>query len=737
MASNTSLITVPDFNFSGFYYAEILEDLIAWVRVNVPEITDEDPAEPFIQLLRAFALTSHLNNVLLDLVAKERFITTATLRSSIRAQLALIDYKLKQATPAQADIIVKLSQAFATAMTPLYAAGATVATQQSSDTPAIPYQTLANKNTQRTDRVFAVYAFDASGLAFTDHTAAAQGGVGSPFTPSWAGGAAPGDLLYIGHPDIMWDDIRFIISQAATGGALLGVWEYFDGKSNTGNPDLVTNGGSNITAIVNSLLGTFNRAGAVVRITCNKTGAFEDVVSLNDGTNNYITTVGILAQAAISTSVADYTISADWQELPSIADGTASAPQGGTTFFKLGSWDVTCNLPQDVTRDWQPQTVNGLAAFWIRFRVVSNSTTVVPKFTSINITSGKQYAIVSATQGTSQADSPLASSTGLKSQAYDFSQSPVIDDANLAIFVIESSVEAKWSRVDDFLSSGPTDTHHTIDFDDDGIATATFGDGVNGKIPQAGVNNIRSTYRTMDDLNGNMGQNTITVNKSGFPYATLVYNPRAATGFVEREGSTPEDIARLRIAGPATLRTRNRALTTQDVEELTLAFTDAGGSEPFARALAIEESFGPKTVECVVVGQGGNGATTTQLQELEDYFNGNAVTDGVLVQNNELVATNYTPHPISIIATVPGGNLTAIQNALAALLNPTAKLSDGATFRWNFGDTIPLAIISAAIVDATPGTRNVTGLLLNGVAGDVALALRELPAAGAFNITVT
>ena len=62
-------IEIPSFAFGSLRYAEILEALIQFKRQNVPEMTDESEFEPLIQLLRAFALVGHLNNVNLDILA--------------------------------------------------------------------------------------------------------------------------------------------------------------------------------------------------------------------------------------------------------------------------------------------------------------------------------------------------------------------------------------------------------------------------------------------------------------------------------------------------------------------------------------------------------------------------------------------------------------------------------------------------------------------------------------------
>ena len=70
-----------------------------------------------------------------------------------------------------------------------------------------------------------------------------------------------------------------------------------------------------------------------------------------------------------------------------------------------------------------------------------------------------------------------------------------------------------------------------------------------------------------------------------------VFNPRQALGWAPKEGSTEQDLARLKIEGPATLRTRERAIATIDFEFLATQFVDTNGSNLVARAKAIEETL--------------------------------------------------------------------------------------------------------------------------------------------------
>ena len=120
-------ITIPSFDFSGFYYQQILEALLEFKRANVPELSDESAQEPLIQLLRATALVGHLNNTLLDLVANESTLPTSRLPETVRNMLRLIDFELRPASPALVDILFKLSSPLTAVSTEVIPALAKVA----------------------------------------------------------------------------------------------------------------------------------------------------------------------------------------------------------------------------------------------------------------------------------------------------------------------------------------------------------------------------------------------------------------------------------------------------------------------------------------------------------------------------------------------------------------------------------------------------------------------------------
>lgn len=134
-------ITVPDFEFSGFYYPDIVRRLRTFNRLNAPEITSEVPEEPFIQLERAFGLVGHLNNVLLDLAANECLLPTLRLQDSARKLLALIDFDLRDYSPASVELLAKLRQVLTSSQT-ILDANSVFQTNRTDESPAVPFENV-------------------------------------------------------------------------------------------------------------------------------------------------------------------------------------------------------------------------------------------------------------------------------------------------------------------------------------------------------------------------------------------------------------------------------------------------------------------------------------------------------------------------------------------------------------------------------------------------------------------
>lgn len=712
-------IELPEFNFASFYYPDILEALIAFKRLNVPELTDESEFEPFTQLLRAFALVGHLNNTLVDLVANESTLPTAQLVESVRNMLRLIDFELSPATPSQVEILYELSRTFSssTSVVPL---GARTATRRTQDDDAISVEANESLTVARTDQLASAASEEIG--AFADRTA---GLVSLLAVDDFAPWLSPDirDAMYFGHSEVMWDKLNVVITTPSVD--VVGVWEFYDGDWLKGAPDLATPAGASIVVNLNGLLGTTSRAGTDVRVTLNATGAFENAISQWDGFNNFVT-IGLLGQTSPSAIEADYSVGSDWTIFDDVVDGTAGFTASG---------DVDYGVPQTVAKNWATTTVNGVAGFFIRFRITFiGGAPVSPVLNTANINTGKQYVIRGATQGVTAQDAPLGSSTGLPDQRFEMSRDNFITASEI---VEVDGVE--WTRVSDFLNSAPTDEHYRIELGENDRATAVFGSGAAGKIPPIGSGNVSVTYRFGAQDDGNVGPGTLIVDKTGLTFVNSVTNPRQASGWQQADGADTASLEMAKVRGPASLRAQEVALGPDDVVTLAKAFTDSQGSRLYTRALAIEEGLGPKTIELVVVLAGGGLASTAQLEALATHFNGDKFAIPALpkriVANQEVTAFNHTPRPIDITATVTTtATEQEIKNRLQQIMRPEALKEDGVTFEWEFGGDVPMSRIIHEIFKADESTTKKVDLASPAV--DVVLGARELPSNGVFTITV-
>jgi len=726
-------IQVPDFNFMPALFPELRAALRRRGRVNAPELTVEDDKDPFMQLEQAAALMGHDAAVLGDWLARHLFLPTSLYRPLVAAQLATIDERLAAASPATADIVAKLTRILTADLAALVPALSRFATVAAPGAPAISFESPATDiGASRTDRLLSA-AFDASG----------GGGAGSYATPSvgadlWPSAAAAGDMLYIGHPDLMFDEAQIALGLAGSG--ISGCWEYFGGKETL--PDAVGVVGPYLTFIINGLLGAARRSGAQVTITCLPTGQSVTFAS-TWGTQNVISTTEWFGQASPSTSVADYLCSVDWVELPGIGGGNDGLDS-------TGSSEVTWTLPQTLAHDWQPTTVDDVEGYWVRFRVVTVSGPVEPQL-SADIGPGAADFFVRflGTQGQT-IDDTLGTSDGSASQAFPLNRTGFIESTLTALTV---GTDDGWSVTEeptDLYTAAPTEKVALLEMMPDGAYQVLFGDGTHGAIPPVG-DAIVASYRIGSDSDGNVGAGAIARNVSGVGHLTDVNNPRAAAGWTVAEGGTAADLERVKRVKPAAMRTRGRAINDGDCVALAINdFYSSAGSRPVARAWCAVEAFGLKTFGLVVIGAGGGTLSAAVLLEINTFFNGTTENDPArhLLANYELTTANFNPLAVSGAVTVTvrrssAGVEAAVKAILAANLRPLAVYEDGA-YRWEpgrYGGRVAPNQIEAIIAEQLTIRRAVEVEVTDingGGATAISLAADELPDyAGDASWTVT
>jgi predicted phage baseplate assembly protein len=157
----------------------------------------------------------------------------------------------------------------------------------------------------------------------------------------------------------------------------------------------------------------------------------------------------------------------------------------------------------------------------------------------------------------------------------------------------------EWTQVSDFAASGSEDRHFVLD----AVAgEISFGPAVRepdgtvrqyGGIPPKGARLRADAYLTGGGRAGNLAPRAISVLKSSIPYVSRVENRRSMAGGVD-----PEEIENAKLRGPISLRTRGRAVTTEDFEHLAL---EAAPELARVRAVAAGDGADAGSVRVLVV----------------------------------------------------------------------------------------------------------------------------------------
>lgn len=274
-------------------------------------------------------------------------------------------------------------------------------------------------------------------------------------------------------------------------------------------------------------------------------------------------------------------------------------------------------------------------------------------------------------------------------------------------------VWVRWEERDHLNFSGPEDRHYVIER---ARGRLIFGDGVNGRVPPPGANNILARrYQAGGGIDGNVAAGAITQLFSSAPMVQAVSNPRAADG-----GADGENLDEVYRRGPQTLRHRRRALSVQDYEALAC---EASPGVAVARALPATAPNGrpaPGWVTVIIVPQSHESEPQPSL-ELRDAVHAHLLARAPATLAPERLAVigpTYLPIGVSA-AVVPyvlgesGAVEEAVRAALARFLHPLTGGPEGRG--WAFGRAVYLSDI-AALLEASVGVDHVEdlNLLLNG-----------------------
>lgn len=232
--------------------------------------------------------------------------------------------------------------------------------------------------------------------------------------------------------------------------------------------------------------------------------------------------------------------------------------------------DVIVHVPEDHSN----AVIAGHRAGWLRCRLLEPLPDQPTYSRSPHIDSISASTIggtVPAAHSRAVSGEILGVSDGTAAQRFTLQQQPVVPDARPGVLTVTDGTQTtEWHAVDDFADAGDDDLVFHLDAVSGEVV---FGPAIRnadgtvrgfGAIPRKGAVLGLREYRIGGGTRGNVGTGQLRVLKTSVPYITRVENRSAAVG-----GAAAETVEELKLRGPVMLRSRGRAVTAEDFEELT------------------------------------------------------------------------------------------------------------------------------------------------------------------------
>ncbi|MBD2449734.1 putative baseplate assembly protein [Nostoc sp. FACHB-152] len=420
--------------------------------------------------------------------------------------------------------------------------------------------------------------------------------------------------------------------------------------------------------------------------------------------------------------------------------------------------DVVLHLPQT----WPTTNFNTYRGRWLRC-VFTTPDKNQPGYTYspriIGLSVGAIGGTVNASHNIIVRNERLGISNGKPGQTFQLQSAPILErQENEYILVTPpNGLPQKWQEVRDFADSSLNDPHYTIDSltgkiqfgplirEPDSLKRQTqirsriqqptkedwltynntnsepSLENQYGAVPPPGAEIKIVAYRLGGGRKGNVQSGTLRFLRTAIPYVTRVTNHRAA-----HNGSDAETLEQAVLRAPQILRTRDRAVTVEDFETLTLQAS--AGAIARVRCLPPDSSRAAGTVSLLVVPEAnteaivqGVGIAPDQLvledalkQKILRYLDDRRLL-GVQVQLGEPEYIGVSVRAQVALESAynhPNAQQEILFNLRLALyryLNPITGGPEGKG--WPFGRPVyPSDII--ALLQQTPGVRYLGPVLL-------------------------
>ncbi len=243
-------------------------------------------------------------------------------------------------------------------------------------------------------------------------------------------------------------------------------------------------------------------------------------------------------------------------------------------------------------------------AGWLRARV-TDPEDGVPRYSSSpmvsSLTAFTCGGTVEAVNAERVASDDLGVAEGVPGQRLTLRRQPVVPGTSPAVLEVAPDGEdwIEWQAVDDFADSGPDDLHFVLDAVSGTVdlgPAVRLADGSlerHGAVPAKGSRLRMRGYHTGGGARGNVAARAISVLRSSIPFVGRVENRRPAVGGVDGE-----TLDNAKVRGPLLLRTRGRAVTTEDFEHLA---RNAAPEIARVRAVAAGDGADAGSVRVLVV----------------------------------------------------------------------------------------------------------------------------------------
>ena len=251
-----------------------------------------------------------------------------------------------------------------------------------------------------------------------------------------------------------------------------------------------------------------------------------------------------------------------WSPVRVISDSTGGLNKKGFTDLHIGKHVASI--------------IDGVSAGWIRIQVIEAEEDQ-PKFTSspkiLSIAATALGGVTNAAQSLPIAGEIVGIVAGTPGEIIQLSRYPLAGgQSNLNLEISSANGWTTWTQVESFAQSTASDQHFTLDDISGGLRFGPMIRQSNGEVrfygavPPAGATVRIPLYFVGGGRDGNVDRGTIRVLKTSIPFVSRVENIEPASG-----GADAETLDNLKARAALTIRSRNRAVTALDFEQLVSA----------------------------------------------------------------------------------------------------------------------------------------------------------------------